>query len=166
MERDTLIFIAVLLLSPLGLCLFHALAVRLVKTASHQKLVMLCSLLFNLPLLLTLWLLFRERLDAMTILYVLLVYNAFGYCYFHFFNLSETARRVKIVIGIRKGSVRKTRDLEEHYDYHNTIAVRLQRLEALGEIRRNGDGTFRLRRHILYAASLMINAVRSLLGFQ
>jgi len=166
MDNATLIFIAVLLFSPIGLFLFHAVAVRLVKSASNQKLVMICILLFNAPLCAALWLFFRGGLDAATVIYALLVYNAFGYCYFHFFNLSETARRVKIVIGVRKGNVRKTQDLQEHYDYHSTIAVRLQRLEALGEISKSADGVYRLHRYILYLASLMINAVRSLLGFK
>jgi hypothetical protein len=166
MDHATLIFIAVLLLSPMGLVLFHAVAVRLVKMASHQKLVMLSVVLFNLPLLAVLWWRFSDKLDAATVIYALLVYHAFGYCYFHFFNLSETARRVKIVIGVHKGNVRNTEDLQEHYDYHNTIAVRLQRLEALGEISSSADGVYRLRRRILYTASLLINAIRSLLGFQ
>jgi hypothetical protein len=166
MGNATLIFMAVLLLSPIGLFLFHAVAVRLVKIASNQKLVMLCILLFNVPLLAILsWLLWGQ-LDAATVIYALLVYNAFGYCYFHFFNLSETARRVKIVIGVRNGNVRNLQDLQEHYDYHNTIAVRLQRLVALGEIRGSADGVYRLRRYVLYAISLVITAVRSLLGFK
>jgi hypothetical protein len=166
MDHATLILIAVLLVSPLGLFLFHAAAVRLVRIASNQKLVMICILLFNVALFGTLRLLPLDGLDAATVLYALLVYNALGYCYFHFFNLSETARRVKIVIGVRQGKVRKTQDLQQYYDYHSAIAVRLQRLEALGEIRRDADGVYRLRRHVLYAASLMINAVRSLLGFR
>jgi hypothetical protein len=73
---------------------------------------------------------------------------------------------VKIVIGVRNGNVRNLQDLQEHYDYHNTIAVRLQRLVALGEIRGSADGVYRLRRYVLYAISLVINAVRSLLGFK
>jgi hypothetical protein len=167
MDNTTLLYIATLALSPAGLLIFHALAARLVKTRSNQKLALACIVTFNLPLFAALAWLLGEKLDVASVVYALLVYNGAGYFYFHFFNMSETARRVKLVVGIRKGNVRKLQDVQGHYDYHNTLAVRLERLEALGEVARDANGVFRLRRKApLYAAACVIHALRSLLGFR
>src|SRR5437899_1403749 len=89
-------------LSPLTLLLFHALMVRVIAQIrpkmSNQAVILLSILLFNVPLLGLAWAITGP--DPIALLYIVTTVNCFAYFYFHLFNMTETARRIKVLTGI------------------------------------------------------------------
>jgi hypothetical protein len=171
MNERAFLLLLFLLLSPLGLMAIHALAVRLNARAgretSLQKLLVKVIALANGPILVAAWLIAgSEGFSPTTLLYVVLCFNAFGYCYFHFFNMSETARRVKIVITIKKGKALCDTEFDSAYTPEEALRIRLERLEQLSQIRKGDDGNYRIRSRLFYRVSFLIMLFRYLLGFQ
>lgn len=72
-------------------------------------------------------------------LYLFLIYSLFSYIYFHFFNMSETARRVRILAEIRRTGLFEKEELTQKYSSSDMVSNRLKRLIALGELRLSGD---------------------------
>ena len=71
--------------------------------------------------------------------YLVAVYLLAAYVYFHVFNMSETARRIRILAhGHRDGKVIRE-ELTQNYTREEMVEIRIARLEALGEIRRRED---------------------------
>lgn len=66
--------------------------------------------------------------------YLFLVYTLAGYVYFHVFNMSETARRIKILSKIGKTGARKE-ELAGAYTCRDMVLNRLKRLASTGELR-------------------------------
>lgn len=59
----------------------------------------------------------------------LLTYVALGYCYFHFINLGETARRIRILRELQESENGLTLEgILERYNAFSIINVRLQRM--------------------------------------
>ncbi len=70
------------------------------------------------------------------IIYLLGIYFLFGYVYFHIFNMSETARRIRILAhGHREGRMVKE-ELTQNYTRREMVEIRVARLLALGELRK------------------------------
>jgi len=125
-----------LLFSPLILMGFHIIFVRLNKKffklkISNQNTVIFCELILNIPIIFIFYLL-NKSFSAVT--YAFFVYNSLGYAYFHFFNMSETARRIKILLEIRKNKILKIENLTNDYQSDFMIKTRLQRLIELKNI--------------------------------
>src|SRR5947209_6456810 len=124
-------------LSPLALLLFHALMVRVIvqinPKMSNQAVILLSIFLFNIPLLGMAWTITGP--DLIALLYIITTVNCFAYCYFHLFNMTETARRIKVLTGIYTSKVKYVEDLAGYYDTEKALDLRLQRLEKLSQIR-------------------------------
>ncbi len=91
--------------------------------------------------------------------YLLGVYLLFGYVYFHIFNMSETARRIRILShSHRQGKVIKG-ELTRNYTRREMVEIRISRLLALGEIRRQGSRYVSGRMLLLWPA-------RAVFGFR
>jgi hypothetical protein len=127
-----------------------------------------CVAFGNIPMGLMLWFaVFRGMTNSPSDLfwagvYSLLLYNASGHVYFHLFNMTETALRVRI---LREFSVEPlTRDgLVQRYGRQAFVEVRLRRLLALGQIRCQGDRYF-LQPNWLYVVVWGSQVWRRLLG--
>ncbi len=92
-------------------------------------------------------------------IYLLGVYLLFGYVYFHIFNMSETARRIRILSrGHRDGKVIKD-ELNRDYTRREMVETRIARLLALGEIRRRDSRYVGGRMFLLWPA-------RAVFGFR
>ena len=66
----------------------------------------------------------------------LLIYALLGYCYFHFVNMGETARRIRILTELastREGL--SLREILERYSSKDIIDRRLARLVNSGQIK-------------------------------
>ncbi len=99
---------------------------------------------------------------AVSLAYLFLVYSLAGYVYFHFFNMSETARRVRLLIeSLKTGNLKKD-DLPRLYPHRNIVSVRIERLSALGELRRAGD-RYVLGNKVLLLPAKLIFALRQIL---
>jgi hypothetical protein len=138
--------------------------VRLTPKLSNQAVVLLAILLFNFPVLGTA--LSIAGVNPIALAYVFIAVNCFGYFYFHLFNMTETARRVKILSGIHTSRVKRISDLAAFYSTEKALEVRLERLEKLSQIKRLESGNYVLHHRLLYYVSLLIVSVRNLLGFQ
>jgi hypothetical protein len=66
-------------------------------------------------------------------LYILVCYFLSAYIYFHIFNMSETSRRIKILLQADKGGLDVLR-LENEYPVQEILRRRLNRLTALGQL--------------------------------
>jgi len=87
--------------------------------------------------------------------YLAVVYTGFGYTYFHLFNMSETARRIRILAqGDRSGKIGLDQ-LAREYTREEMIDIRLRRLVALGEILREQDRVRRGRMLLLIPARIV-----------
>jgi hypothetical protein len=93
--------------------------------------------------------------EVAALLYSFMVYVVLAYSYFHIFNMSETARRIRILYDVhRAGSL----DVEAacwSYDKQSLLRVRIERLVSLRQIEREG-ACYKLRgRVLLYAARVV-----------
>jgi hypothetical protein len=58
-----------------------------------------------------------------------ITYIALGYCYFHFINLGETARRIRILIELSESDHGLSRnEILERYDASHIVNVRIKRM--------------------------------------
>ena len=153
--------------SPVALLVFHALMVRIMAKVntrlSNQAVAVLSILLFNLPAFGLAWELSGS--DLMTLAYIMITINCFAYFYFHLFNMTETARRIKVLTGIYTAKVTRLDDLGGYYDTEKALELRLRRLEKLSQIRRLENGNYVLNKRLLYSVSFLIPLFRRLLKF-
>lgn len=121
----------------------------------------------NLPLLLIVYMLSdSENIHILDFLYAFITYNLISYSYFHFFNMSETARRIKILTGIFNGEITNEDDIEKYYNYEKSLQIRLDRLKQLSQIEEIKPEQFILKGKLLYAVSYLIKLFRKLLAFE
>ena len=102
---------------------------------------------------------------AWTALYVFASYACFSYVYFHLFNMSETARRIRILVQGRESGTLPDREMSAQYTPEAMIALRLNRLVSLRELRIR-DGRYLLEKRGLLGLLLparMVFALRSFL---
>ncbi|MEA1928293.1 MAG: hypothetical protein U9N73_08795 [Candidatus Auribacterota bacterium] len=97
-----------------------------------------------------------------SILYLFLIYILAGYVYFHFFNMSETARRVRLLIESSRTGTLKKSDLPRLYPHRDIVSIRIERLMALGELRLLGDRYLLGNKGLLLPAKLIF-ALRHML---
>ncbi len=128
-----------------------------------QVLLVQLALAFNLAVLAGTWLIARlEARDAAQTMYMLvfafLVFNGIVYAYFHFFNMSETARRIRILLQIRWAgpSGLRIRELERQYSQKDMIEARLDRLVRMNQLSLAPDGRYRVAGNtLLWAGRIM-----------
>ena len=85
-----------------------------------------------------------------------ITYGALGYCYFHFVNLGETARRVRIVrelLDSKHGL--SMSEILEYYNASEIIRVRLQRLLKNKQITLRNDRYFITKSMLLYITKII-----------
>ncbi len=100
------------------------------------------------------------------LVFVFLVVNSFLYAYFHFFNMSETARRIRILLQLRLKGVLQPEEMREDYSPVSMVKVRLNRLVETGQIIKRSDDQYYIANFFLLRVALFIAAWRSLLGFK
>ena len=125
--------------------------------------------LLNVPLIMAVWWGLRMEGRALTelpfmLLFCLIVYNGIGYAYFHVFNMSETSRRVHMLIYLHRQEGVTSRELFDSYSPADMIDVRLRRLVDMGQLSCRPDGRFFIAGRQLLVAALLIERVRHLLG--
>lgn len=79
-----------------------------------------------------------------------------AHLYFHVFNMSETARRIRLILEIKSGQ-----PVGEYRD-ETMLEKRLERLFALGQLEMR-DGRIRSRRTVLRSVALLVEAHERLL---
>lgn len=156
--------ILLLICSQIFLFLLHIAVLRILikKKASFSPLsvVVKCALFGNIPLLLIAWfLLAKGKIDAYGIIngiiYVLITYNILAYSYSHIFNMSETARRIRILYELGIGGSFRYNELIDKYGAKDMFDVRLERLKGMNQIAEH-NGHFVLDSLWLYRIGMVV----------
>jgi len=158
--------VLILLLSPVILMIVHVFIVRTLNLLkikfSLQLSLILTELFLNIPIVGAIWLI---NGTFSSLIYGFIVYNCIGYSYFHFFNMSETARRIKILIEIYKNKHLSIKSLENQYKSDSMISIRLERLIGLGQIEEK-DNKYILKGKILLIFVKLMYFGRRILGLK
>ncbi|HBG48811.1 MAG TPA: hypothetical protein DDW90_04785 [Cyanobacteria bacterium UBA9971] len=154
-----------LLFSPLILMVFHIIFIRLNKNIfkfkiSNQNTAIFCELILNIPII---FIFYSLNKSFSAFAYAFLVYNSLGYAYFHFFNMSETARRIKILLEIKKNKTLKIENLTQDYKSDFMVKTRLQRLLELNQIKKINEKYF-IKGKILLFAAIIIRFLKKILN--
>ncbi len=165
-------FLFLILAAALIPFLVHLLLSRafgLFREAAHrQKIVLLGNLIGLIPLA-VLFLVWRARFqagpeagDAGPGLYLFGVYLLFAYSYFHIFNMSETARRVRILMDGAAGGNFDPENIGAKYTGEHMVSIRLRRLVSLRELKRS-DNRYLPGRGLLFLPARVIPLLHRLL---
>lgn len=167
--RELMLF---LIIVPFILLAVHILAIKLINllkiNISSQKLLAYCIFLLNLPVVLVSTCIIGLNNEGLIagVVYTLMVYNSIAYCYFQVFNLSDTARRIKLLIGIKTLQIKNLKDINNYYDSGNILAIRLDRLEQLSQVKKDGSGSYILNGRSFYVVAHIIKMFRKILGIK
>lgn len=113
---------------------FHVTSFRFISKLGMLKSIVLGFLLGLFSLFLLEYLIFiKAGIAINTFLFNLttnlIIYSALGYCYFHFINLGETARRIRILREIHESEDGLTeKEILKHYNAKEIVEKRLARL--------------------------------------
>jgi len=143
---------------------------RPVEGASPQAFLAKLIVGFNVPVLTVAGLIGRaEGRPANDILlmifFVLVVFNCAAYAYFHVFNMSETARRIRILLYLHEQGGADKDSLIAFYSPSNMIEARLERLVEMRQIALGSDGRYRISGKLLPWAAHFIEGVRHVFGY-
>ena len=148
-------------LSVLVLLLFHVLQCRL--TASHdgspQARLAKLIVVLNAPLLVGVLVISQMEVRSIgdtgrMLLSAFIVFNGIAYSYFHFFNMCETARRIRMLIQIwLRGGELHRQELIGAYTPGNMVTARLERLVQMRQVSRGADGHYRIDGRLLLVAA-------------
>ena len=136
---------------------------RYLSLKSPQVILVRLTLAYNSAVLVGTWLIARfEARDAAHTMYMLvfafLVFNGIAYGYFHIFNMSETARRIRMLLQLRQAGPAGLRieELERQYTPKDMIAARLDRLVRMNQLSLAQDGRYRVAGNtLLWAGRIM-----------
>ena len=166
-------FILFLGLTPLWMLALHAVGGRvlrlIVPEIQPQMTVLICAAIGYLPVGAVSWRLYLGGLSdrplelALGAVYAFIVYNALAYAYFHLFNMSETARRIKILALLYRRGAFDPHGLGSGYGAEEMLEARIERLVATGQIRLSG-GRYIQGGKCLYLAAMVVAAWAWVLG--
>ncbi len=137
---------------------------------SRQVIFALCVVVGHVPMAVAIWWLVIRGITPISsevlwmAVYSLIVYNVSAYCYFHVFNMSETARRIRILNEIDRAGRLRSSDIESLYGVEEMLNVRLERLVKMRQLKRSG-GRYTLDQRFFYVVARVIISGRNLLGF-
>jgi hypothetical protein len=164
----------VLLASPLVIVAVHGVTVRYFlmvgREAPNQLVCGACIFLGYLPVGLLAWYfavgpLYKAGAEWLVpAVYGVVVYTLIGYIYFHFFNMTETARRIRIMTELHRRGPMKTAEIVRAYDDGDITDVRIERLLSMGQIEESG-GRYLLKGRFLYIVALALHYWGSAIGF-
>jgi len=93
----------------------------------------------------------------------IIIYSLFGYCYFHFINLGETARRIRILRELHDSNGKLTlEEILKRYNAEEMVELRLQRLISSGQVISKG-GRLHVGRPVLLFLSKIIILIKLIL---
>lgn len=158
-------FMILLALTPLGMLALHAALGRILRIVAPaigpQMTVVLCAVIGLFPMATGLWYFYLSELTGLTYellfgaVYGVIIYTALAYVYFHLFNMSETARRIKILALLSRYGASDPDRLGGGYGAGEMLEARLERLRSTGQIR-EADGRYMLYGKALYLAARAI----------
>lgn len=159
-----------LVCSPFLIIFVQAIVLRIFRSVSTQAITIICGIAGNIPLGIILWAINISYTMKNTtelfcaILYVFLIYNLIVYVYFHIFNMSETARRIRILYEIYNKKAISDKEIKGIYKIGEMLTVRLGRLISLRQLTYRND-KYLLHKKLLYHIAVILVAWRRILGY-
>jgi len=97
-------------------------------------------------------------------IFAFMVFNGIAYAYFHIFNMSETARRIRMLLQIRRAGPAglRVQELERQYSQKDMIEARLDRLVRMNQLSLGPDGRYRVTGKTLLVAGRIMSLWRRL----
>ncbi|MDP2682208.1 MAG: hypothetical protein Q8P28_05290 [Deltaproteobacteria bacterium] len=167
-------YLILLACTPLLMLILQMIAVRIARlrraAVSNQLVVLICLVIGHIPMGIAGWFVYLSQLTAASyeltwaVIYGLAVYNALAYSYFHIFNMSETARRIRILYEIYNAKQLKISDIESLYGVDDMLLNRLERLLSMRQIKLSGN-RYSLNSRSLYYTAKIIAGWGCILGF-
>lgn len=162
--------LAILSGTPFLIFFIHMILVRILhNNTSAQMVAVKSAMLGYLPTALILWhFVFYYFNSSSRIIsaaaYCFIIYSALAYTYFHFFNMSETARRIRILYEVYRAGTLPCEKIKAMYKSSDIVHLRLKRLISMKRLRYS-DGYYSMDDKILYSAALFITSWRKIIGF-
>lgn len=161
-----LLYILFIITVHFGYCRFYGKN----SSRSPQNMLLAIILVGNIPLLIGIWIIviienFTILEFFLLLIYAFIVYNCILYAYFHIFNMSETARRIRILLHLRESGSLAKQQLIDLYSSQNMVEARLARLQKMGVICCSQNGSYRTSNRIAVMIARLFKAIRKLLGF-
>lgn len=164
LKAESAIFI--LATSLVSVLLIHALLARLLRCHSGQIVALFSVVVGFFPMLLVAsCFVQRANGEAVAWMYLLLAYSSLGYTYFHFYNTSETARRIRLLHELDRGDGLTAEEISRLYRTEEIIELRLRRLVHLGQLD-CVNGVYKIKSNVLYAAACIMEKWQVLLGLR
>ncbi len=92
-------------------------------------------------------------------------YSALGYCYFHFVNLGETARRIRLLRELSESNAGLSMDeILQRYNAKEIIENRLNRLLKSGQVIHKDNRYYIGKPVMLFMSKMVVFAKRFILG--
>jgi hypothetical protein len=92
-------------------------------------------------------------------------YSALGYCYFHFVNLGETARRIRLLRELSESkNGLSVNEILERYNAKEIIENRLNRLLKSGQVVYKNNRYYIGKPVMLFMSKMILFAKRFILG--
>lgn len=143
--------------------LLHRIQCRSARNSGgRQKGLFYVTIALNVPLV-VFWILcnpFDEMsawMSLASLSFLLISYNSFGYAYFHVFNMSETARRIRLLNELCENN---TIIRNKKYTIEELIDRRLERLVELGQITHVEPNGYRLSSNFLLSIGRLFQLSR------
>ena len=163
MTPHTLEILIVLCASPFLILAVHIAVSRLttvLKPETSRQLICIFSVILgHIPLAALLWFFIFKGSGmhgaASAIIFVIITYNTIGYCYFHLFNMSETGRRIRLLLEVESAGRLEKSKVRSLYDEDDILSVRLERLISMNQIRKEGS-RYILSGRLLYVAARIV----------
>ena len=164
MNSDTIYFLICFGLPPVIVILAQIVLNRIYKIQSRQKTTIVGMLLG--------YIIFFTILDQIPFsivkneafyTYMFFLYSFSAYTYFHVFNMSETARRIRLIMYVGSKGTTTDEDLKKLYIANDMLQIRMERLLALGQIRVHENKYFLSSRmpalivQMIYLAGRIVN---------
>jgi hypothetical protein len=166
-------YLILLTCTPLLIFILHIAATRVFMRFKfdipNQVIVIICSFVGHIPIAAALWMVYLRYLTTpvelvWTVIYGFILYNILAYCYFHIFNMSDTARRVRILYEIYNSKQLKESDIASLYSANNMLDSRLERFLSMKQIKFS-DGRYLLNRKFFYYVAKIVAWWGCILGF-
>jgi hypothetical protein len=154
--------VAIPLATPFILLILHAVMQRLMRGSPPQRVAFLVCALGVVPVGAAVFL--AGVHDLGSLVYVGLAFPCIAYSYFHLFNLSETARRIRLIREIDRCGGMTEEEIRRAYTEDDVVDIRLARMSAMGHLVER-DGRYFGGSPILLFAARVLDGWRNVLGY-
>lgn len=156
--------IILLTISTISFFVIHAILGRCMRNHSGQIVALLSVVAGYIPLsVFALICIRQEGGSVIAWVYLLVAHTSLGYIYFHFYNTSETARRIRLLHEIGLAGGLTAEKIAELYSTEDILNLRLQRLVQLGQLH-YVNGRYSIKNNTLYIAARIMEKWQHLLG--